>query len=242
MKQCLEDLVIPNTFKITIKSDLGEFETLAETYTEAITRYTFREEIANSVTHGLGTLLSIAGLIVLILNAVWYGDPWRIVSYSIFGTTLIALYLASTLYHGIPVFRWKNILQVIDHSVIYLLIAGTYTPFLLVALRGAWGWSLFGIIWGLAIFGITLNVLWLDKVKKASMVLYIAMGWLVVIAFKQILTNLSTLSLVMLVSGGLAYTVGVIFYGWKRLPYNHAIWHLFVLAGSTFHFFAVLNM
>lgn len=215
---------------------------MAETYTEAITRYTFREEIANSVTHGFGTLLSIAGLVVLILNAVWYGDPWRIVSYSIFGTTLIALYLASTLYHGIPVFRWKNVLQVIDHSVIYLLIAGTYTPFLLVALRGTWGWSLFGIIWGLAIIGITLNVMWLDKMKKASMVLYIAMGWLVVIAFKQILNNLSPLSLIMLVSGGLSYTVGVIFYGWKRLPYNHAIWHVFVLAGSTFHFFAVLNM
>ncbi len=215
---------------------------MSESYAVPVRRYTFKEEVANSITHGIGTLLSIAGLVILILHAIRFGDPWHIVSFAIFGSTMIALYLASTLYHSMPIIRWKHTLQIIDHSMIYLLIAGTYTPFLLVALRGGWGWTLFGIIWGLAIIGIVLNVFWIRKVKKLSIVLYIAMGWLVVIAFKQVLNNLTPLCLAFLIAGGLSYTVGVIFYGWKKLPYNHAIWHLFVLGGTIFHFFAVLHI
>ncbi len=199
------------------------------------------EEIANSLTHGLGILLSIAGLIVMILMAAHRGDMWQIVSFSIFGSSLIVLYLASTLYHSIAQPAAKRFLKVFDHSAIYVLIAGSYTPFVLVTLRGPWGWSIFGVVWGLAIAGILMKCLFIGRFHNASVILYLLMGWLCVVASKPMLAGLSRLSILLLVFGGLSYTLGVVFYKWHKLPYNHAIWHLFVLGGSAFHYFSILS-
>lgn len=203
-------------------------------------RYSVGEEIANSITHGIGTLLAISGLAVLVGFASLKGDAWHIVSCSIFGATLILSYLSSTLYHSIPMVRTKQILRTIDHSAIYLLIAGTYTPFMLVSLRGPWGWSIFGAVWGIAIVGIIMKTTIFGKIRSLSTVIYLVMGWIVLIAIKPVIAALDPGGVQLLVLGGLAYTAGVIFYAWKKLPYSHAIWHLFVLAGSGFHFFAVL--
>jgi len=203
-------------------------------------QYTTREEIANSITHGLGILLSIAGLVILCVLACRHGDTWHIVSCTIFGSTLVLLYTASTLYHGIPHPRAKKILRVIDHSAIFLLIAGTYTPFTLVNLRGPWGWSLFGSIWGLALLGIILELTPLRRLRLLSLILYVGMGWAVVVAAKPLLESVAPQGLLLLAAGGLAYTLGIIFYVWRSLPHHHAIWHLFVLTGSVLHFFAVL--
>nr|WP_245613605.1 hemolysin III family protein [Pelobacter seleniigenes] len=204
-----------------------------------ITGYSVGEEIANSVTHGIGTLLAILGLVMLVVFASLHGNAWHIVSCSIFGGTLLLLYLSSTLYHSIPSPRVKRLLRVFDHSAIYLLIAGTYTPFTLVNLRGPWGWSLFGIVWGIALLGILLKTTRYAQLRGVSTTLYLIMGWTVIIAIKPMLSVLAPTGFTLLLLGGLAYTFGVIFYAWKRLPYGHAIWHLFVLAGSCFHFFAV---
>ena len=208
-------------------------------WTEA-TRYTVGEEIANSITHGVGALLSIGGLAVLVGFATLHGNAWHITSCSIFGSTMILLYVASTLYHSIPLPKVKGILRQIDHSAIYLLIAGTYTPFMLVNLRGPWGWSLFGTIWGIALVGIILKSTSFGRRPGISLGLYLAMSWIVVIAIKPMLTALDKGGLELLLLGGLAYTGGVVFYAWKKLPYSHAIWHLFVMAGSCLHFFAIL--
>ena len=207
--------------------------------------YSFGEELANSITHGVGVVLSIAGLSVLTSFASVFGSAWHIVSCAIYGATQILLYTASTLYHSIPYPRAKAILRVFDHSAIYLLIAGTYTPFTLVNLRGPWGWTIFGIVWGIALIGILLRAWWmrnsLTKQKAFWRALpYIGMGWIVVVAIKPLLASLAPGGLMLMLAGGLAYTVGSIFYAWKKLPYNHAIWHVFVMAGSAFHFFAVL--
>ncbi|MDX2480801.1 MAG: hemolysin III family protein [Desulfuromusa sp.] len=204
------------------------------------TKYSVGEEIANSVTHGIGALLSIGGLAVLVGFASLRGDAWHIASCSIFGSTLILLYVASTLYHSIPLPNIKGILRMIDHSAIYLLIAGTYTPFMLVNMRGPWGWSLFGIIWGIAVTGILLKTTSFGRRPWISLSFYLAMSWIVVLAIKPLLAVLDKGGLELLLFGGLAYTGGVIFYAWKKLPYSHAIWHLFVMAGSCLHFFAIL--
>lgn len=204
-------------------------------------QYTLGEEIANGITHGIGVLLSIAGLVLLIIFATMHGNAWHIVSFSIFGSTLIVLYLASTLYHSLPKPSVKMIFKRIDHSAIFLLIAGTYTPFTLIHLRGAWGWTIFGIIWSLAIAGIILKIFTVTRYRKLSLILYISMGWLCVIAFNEMINKIPSLSLTLLIIGGMIYTLGVGFYIWKKLPYGHAIWHLFVLGGSTLHFFAVLS-
>lgn len=201
---------------------------------------TLSEEIANSITHGIGAALSVAALSVLITLAALYGDAWRIVSFSIYGATLIMLYLASTLYHGFTHPRVKKIFQLLDHSAIFLLIAGTYTPFTLVTLRGAWGWTLFSLIWGIAIAGIILTFLFMDRFKILFVLLYLGMGWLVVIAAKPLAQLVPTGGIIWMGIGGACYTLGVIFYLWKRLPYNHTIWHLFVLGGSVCHFFGIL--
>ncbi len=205
-------------------------------------QHSIPEEIGNSVTHGIGTLLSIAGLVLLVVQAVRFGNAWNVVSYSIFGSTMVLLYLTSTLYHGIQHPGVKALLKKFDHSAIFLLIAGTYTPFLLVSLRGDWGWSLFGIIWGLAICGIVFKFLFIEKFKILSVFLYIIMGWLVVIVFPKIIQNISTSSLTFLIIGGVSYTLGTIFYGWRKLPFAHVIWHFFVLGGTIMHFFAVLKI
>lgn len=202
--------------------------------------YTIGEEIANSITHGIGAVLSVAGLTLLVVLAAIYGDVWRIVSFSIYGASLFLLYLASTLYHSIQHPRIKRVLRIFDHAAIYLLIAGTYTPFMLVSLRGPWGWSFFGIIWGLAFLGIAFKAFFIGRYEKLATAAYVLMGWLCVVAFKEMVATLSFGGMAWVVAGGIVYTLGVIFYAWEKLPYNHAIWHLFVLGGSICHFFAIL--
>jgi len=205
-----------------------------------VARYSTAEEIANSITHGVGLLLAIAGLATLVAFAVLRGTAWHIVGCSIFGATLVLSYLTSTLYHSIPSARAKSILRIFDHCAIFLLIAGTYTPLMLVNLRGPWGWSILGVVWGIATLGIVFKVTMLRKWTVVSVVLYVAMGWVVVVATKPLLSAVAPAGLLLLLLGGLAYTGGVIFYGLRRMPYHHAVWHLFVLAGSVLHFFAVL--
>ena len=198
------------------------------------------EEIASSITHGLGTGLSVAGLTVLVVLAALYGDIWQVVAFSIYGSTLIVLYLASTLYHSFQNPRAKRVFRVIDHAAIFLLIAGTYTPFLLISMQGVWGWTLLGIVWGLALLGVGFKIFFTHRFPVGSTLAYVLMGWLGVIAWKEAVARIPAGGLIWLGLGGVAYTVGVIFYAWKRLPYNHAIWHLFVLAGSICHYLAVL--
>lgn len=204
------------------------------------TLYSVAEEIAHAATHGAGLLLSIAGLVVLVVFATLRGDVWHIVSVAIFGSTLVLLYAASTFYHALPSPRAKAVFRVLDHAAIYVLIAGTYTPFTLVNLRGGWGWALFGTVWALATLGVVLEAAAKHRMRVLSLVLYVGLGWLVAIAIKPLLASVATGGLVLLVTGGLAYTGGVVFYAWRRLPFNHAIWHVFVLAGSVCHYFAVL--
>ena len=203
-------------------------------------RYRRGEEIANSITHGIGIVLAIGGLGVLTAFASLYGDAWHIVSCSIFGAALILLYAASPLYHAIQQPAAKSILRILDHSAILVLIAGTYTPITLVNLRGPWGWTLFGVIWGLALLGIVIEATSLRRFRAALIVLYLIMGWAVIAAIRPMLASIGGGGMKLLLAGGLAYTGGIIFYVWRRLPYNHAIWHLFVLAGSILHFFAIL--
>jgi len=197
------------------------------------------EEVMNAVTHGIGTLLAVAGLVLLTVFAYLYGEIWHIVSFSIYGTTLVLLYLASTLYHSFTNERLKYIFKILDHSAIYLLIAGTYTPFTLVPLHGVLGWTVFGLVWGLAVLGIVLKIFFVGRFKVISTLCYILMGWFIIIAIKPLIATVPTLGIMWLVIGGLFYTLGTIFYLWHKLPYNHAIWHLFVLAGSISHFIAV---
>lgn len=202
--------------------------------------YTLGEEIANAITSGLGTALSIAGLVVLVVYAALKGGPWHVVSVSIFGASLIFSHLSSTLYHAIHPVRAKRLLKLVDHLAIYILIAGTYTPFTLVNLRGHWGWPLFVLIWGLGLAGVVIKTTRLSQVRYLSTAFYVAMGWTVVVVIKPLLDTVAPGGIWLLLAGGLAYTAGVAFYAWGRLPYNHAIWHLFVIGGSVFHFFAVL--
>jgi hemolysin III len=199
-----------------------------------------KEETVNALTHGLGALLSLGGLVVLVVMASLHGDAWHIVSCSIYGFTLVLLFSSSTLYHSFRSQRVKHIFRIIDHASIYLLIAGTYTPFVLVNLRGRWGWSLFGVIWGLALAGIVFQIFFVSRFRLVQTMIYLAMGWLVVIAIKPLFMHVPRLGLLWLLFGGLCYTVGAVFYLWKKLPYHHAVWHLFVLGGSVCHYFAIL--
>ena len=201
--------------------------------------YSGREEIASSLIHGIGIVLSIAGLALLVAFAARFGDARHVVSVCVYGATLILLYTASTLYHGIPNAGAKPLLRLLDHAAIFLLIAGTYTPFALISLHGPWGWSLFAIVWVLALGGIALE---LRHVRSRALMaaLYVGMGWVGVVAIKPLSENLDSGGLWLLFGGGVAYTLGVPFYLWKRLPYNHALWHGFVLLGSVLQFLAVL--
>lgn len=205
-----------------------------------LSAYSVGEEIAHTITHGIGALLSIAGLAVMVAFSSLNGDIWHIVSSSIFGATLVILYSASSLYHGITNPRAKLVLRQFDHAAIYLLIAGTYTPFLLVSLRGAWGWSLFGVIWGIALLGMVLEFVDGQRFSKLSLVLYLVLGWAVLIAINPMLEQVESGGLMLLLLGGISYSLGVIFYVRKQMAYHHAIWHLFVLLGSALHFFSVL--
>jgi len=198
-----------------------------------------REELVNAVTHGAGVAASAAALAVLVVMAARGGDPWEIVGAAIFGTTLILLYLASTLYHAASEPRLKARLKVLDHSCIYLLIAGTYTPFTIGALRGGWGWSLFGVIWGLAVLGVVFKLFFTGRFRLLSTLVYLGMGWLVLVAAVPLFRALSPAALAWLVAGGVAYTAGTPFYQKNRFRYSHAVWHGFVLTGSICHAIAV---
>jgi hemolysin III len=203
-------------------------------------RLSLGEEIANSVTHGVAALASVAALPILLVVAVARGDRWQVVGGAIFGSTLVMLYLASTLYHALPHRRAKRVFRVLDHSAIYLLIAGTYTPFALGALRGPWGWSLLGAVWTLAALGIITKATLGFRFPRLSTAVYVAMGWLALIAVQPLLAHVGLAGLMWLLAGGLCYTAGVVFFAWERLRYGHMVWHLFVAAGSVCHFFAVL--
>lgn len=197
-------------------------------------------ETFNSLTHMLGALLALAGLVVLVVSAALRGDAWRVVSFSVYGLTLFLLYSASTLYHSSGG-RAKKFFQLVDHQAIYLLIAGTYTPFMLVTLRGVWGWSMFGAVWTLAAVGITIDTLHKKGGRLPQLIIYLVMGWMLMIALGPLLRSLPRWGFVWLMTGGVFYTSGVYFYVKdKRYPYFHGIWHLFVLAGSLCHYFAVL--
>ncbi len=206
----------------------------------AVVRYPLAEEIASSAIHGLGIVLSIVGLAVLVAFAAQYGDARHVVSVSVFGATLILLYTASTLYHGIRHEAAKPALRAFDHIAIYLLIAGTYTPFTLIVLRGAWGWGLFATVWALALLGIVCELTSLKRFRLAAVGLYVGMGWSALAAIEPLVHNLAAGGLWLLFGGGVAYTLGVPFYLWKSLPFSHAVWHGFVLLGSVLHFFSVL--
>lgn len=205
-----------------------------------IPRYSFGDELASSVIHGVGIVLSIAGLAMLVAFAALHGNALTVVACAVFGSSLVLLYTASTLYHSISVAAAKPALRALDHIAIYVLIAGTYTPFTLIALPGAWGWSLFVSVWALALVGSALELGLLKRYHKLAVLLYVGMGWIGMIAFKPLSEHLQTGGMLLLIGGGVAYTLGVPFYLWRRLPYHHALWHVFVLAGSVLHFLAVL--
>lgn len=202
--------------------------------------YTVKEEIANSIVHGIGAALGIAALVILIVSAALKGSAWHVVSFSIYGATLIILYTMSTIYHALTHRRAKDLFEIFDHCAIYLLIAGTYTPFTLVPLHGKLGWWMFGIIWGLAIIGIVFKVYFVKRFIVVSTLIYIGMGWMITIGMKRLWETMPTAGLIWLAIGGVLYTGGTIFYVKKRVKYFHVIWHGFVLAGSICHFFCVL--
>jgi hemolysin III len=199
------------------------------------------EEIANSASHGLGFLATVAAFPVLVMAAQQRGDTGGIVGASVFATTMVLLYLASTLFHALPRCRAKRVFQILDHSAIYLLIAGTYTPFTLGVLRGSWGWTLFGIVWALAVVGTVLKALGGVRYTTLSTWMYLAMGWVVVIAAETVWTLVPGWGLFWLVAGGVAYTAGAVFFMAERIRYFHFVWHLFVVAGTACHFIAVLR-
>lgn len=201
-----------------------------------------KEEVANAITHGIGVGIAIAALVILVVYSALLGDTWKVVSFSIYGATMILLFLSSTLYHSFPQPTLKRFFRILDHSSIFLLIAGTYTPVTIGAMRGGWGWTLFGIIWGLTLIGICLKIFAMSKLKWVSIVVYLMMGWIIIIAIKPLVQVVSREFLIWIAIGGLAYSLGIIFYTARKLPFHHAIWHLFVLAGSISHFFAMLSL
>ena len=209
-------------------------------YNAGMEKHALREEVANSISHGLGLVLAIVAVPILVLAAVRAGSVRFIVGASVFGGTMILLYLASTLYHSITHEVGKNICRVFDHTAIFLLIAGTYTPFSLGVLRGPWGWSLLAVIWTLAIVGITLKVSKRTRHSRITIVLYVIMGWLAIVAVKPMVMLIPVPGILLIFAGGIAYTGGLAFFAAQRIRYNHFIWHLFVIAGTTCHFFAVL--
>ena len=203
------------------------------------TKYSSKEELAHGISHGIGTGLSIFGLIILLSAAIRYGNIWHVISAAIYGSSLILLYLASTLYHLFSHPGIKKFFQQLDHSMIYVLIAGTYTPLTLVTLRGAWGWTLFGLVWGMALCGLISEQLIKKRILWLSLSLYLGMGWLLVVAIRPLMTSLATGGLILLLAGGILYSVGILFYIWKNLSYHHVIWHIFVMAGSAAHFLSI---
>lgn len=198
-----------------------------------------KEEVANSITHGIGILFSVPALVLLIVYASIYGNAWHIVSFTLFGATMLFLYTASTFVHALPQGKAKNVFEILDHSAIYFFIAGTYTPFTFLIIKGWLGWTLFGIVWGLAIGGTVFKSFFVKKFLFWSTMLYVVMGWLIVFGWNSIVENLSNEGILYLVLGGVFYTVGSIFYMWRGFKYHHAIWHLFVLGGTVTHFICI---
>lgn len=198
--------------------------------------YSFFEELVNSITHGLGALLSVVALTLMVVVA---NDAFEMTSAIVYGSSMVILFLASTLYHSVTHTPAKNVLKLLDHCAIYLLIAGTYTPFMLISLKGAWGYSILSVVWTLAVIGIYFKLVYKQRFPKISLVTYLAMGWLIIIAAPQMIANVATGGLILLASGGAAYSLGAVFYAFKKIPFNHAIWHVFVLAGSVCHFLAI---
>ncbi|MEW9625762.1 PAQR family membrane homeostasis protein TrhA [Rhodanobacter geophilus] len=210
------------------------------TATAALPRYRRGDEFASSLLHGAGIVLSIGGLAILVAFAARRGDARAVTASAVYGVTLVLLYTASTLYHAVHVPAARPLLRTLDHIAIYLLIAGTYTPFTLIALPGAWGWSLFATVWALALAGSALEFGWFRRWRRLAVLLYVGMGWIGMLAFKPLAAHLQTGGMALLIGGGVAYTLGVPFYLWRKLPYQHTLWHAFVLAGSVLHYFAVL--
>ncbi|WP_138755721.1 PAQR family membrane homeostasis protein TrhA [Paenibacillus sinopodophylli] len=202
--------------------------------------YTKKEEVANAVTHGIGAALSAAALVLLIVFAASKGTALHVVSFTIYGTAMLLLYAASTLVHSFPEGKAKRIFESLDHSFIYVFIAGTYTPILFHIVQGALGWTLFGIVWGAALAGVIFKAFFASKFLFTSTLIYIAMGWIIVFAWKPLSQHLAPGGLQLLITGGLLYTFGTVFYVWRGFPYHHAVWHMFVLGGSIVHFFAIL--
>ncbi len=202
--------------------------------------YTEEEELANRLTHGFGALCSLVGMIVLLWLAAARHDPWRLASCAVYGGTLVLFYLMSTLYHSVRTPKIRYYFRILDHASIFLLIAGTYTPFTLVNMRGPWGWSIFAVIWALALGGVIMKIFMTGRLPIIGPILYIAMGWLIIIAIKPLLATVPAGGITFLFAGGCLYTIGVIFYAWDKIPFNHAIWHLFVLAASASHYTAIL--
>lgn len=205
-----------------------------------VNTFSLGEEIANAITHGVGTILSVAGLVVLIIFSALYGSAWHVVSFTIFGVTMVFLYTSSTLLHSLPNGRAKNVFEILDHSSIYFFIAGTYTPFLLVVIRGTLGWTLFGIVWGMAIAGTIFKVFFVKRFVLFSTVMYVLMGWLIVFAWPTLTEQLAKGGIILLMLGGLLYTLGAIFYVWRLFKFHHMVWHLFVLTATILHYFAIL--
>ncbi|AOZ94192.1 PAQR family membrane homeostasis protein TrhA [Paenibacillus crassostreae] len=201
--------------------------------------YTRREEVANAVTHGIGTVLSVLALVLLIVYSSLRGTPWHVVSFTIYGVTMLILYINSTLVHSFKEGKVKDLFEFFDHSSIYLYIAGSYTPFMLVAIRGSLGWTLFAIVWGFAILGCLFKAFFVKKFLFMSTIFYIIMGWMIVIAWNPLSAAVPAEGMTLLALGGILYTLGTVFYVWRGFPYHHAIWHLFVLAGSVFHFLSI---
>lgn len=202
--------------------------------------YSKSEERINALTHGIGVLLSIAALVILITFAALKGNAWHVVGVSIYGSTMLIMYLSSTIVHSLPEGKAKDIFLFIDHSAIYLFIAGTYTPILLVLLRGPIGWTLFGVVWGVAILGIIFKIFFVKRFVIVSTLLYIFLGWFIIIAWKPLSNEMDLMGLIYLIIGGLLYSIGSIFYMWRGFKYHHAVWHIFVILGSAFHFFSIL--
>lgn len=202
--------------------------------------YSKREELANAITHGLGVLFSIAALIILIVYASQNGSAWQIISVTIYGVTMLLMYLSSTILHSLPPGRWKNFFLMMDHTSIYLFIAGTYTPVSLLLIKGTIGWLLFGLVWGIALLGIVFKMIFLQKFMILSTLLYLLLGWFVVIAWDPLVSSMAYNGVVLLVLGGIFYSVGSIFFMFRIFPYHHAVWHIFVVIGSALHFFSIL--
>lgn len=198
------------------------------------------EEIANSISHGIAALLSIAALVILITLSSIHGNAWQIVSFTIFGTTMLLLYICSTLVHALPPGKAKDIFEILDHSAIYFFIAGSYTPYLFLVIKGWEGWTLFGVVWGLAIIGTVFKCFFVKKFLLTSTLLYVFMGWLIVVVWDPITRGVDQKGISLLILGGIFYTIGSIFYVWRGFKYHHAVWHIFVIAGSASHFFAIV--